>query len=334
MKYKYLGLISLILILCSCTNEDQIGVYEGFSELDTLIQDFENDLVPLEREVAELSAFTSYLLRNKHQFIKVADQGKYTTSESGIFYNPTPRFNESSVYISTRAADRRAAIEQVYATESLDSAFYHVVTNNDLVTQAYFNSKTQYSRLYPSYGVLSILEPDLDITSFNFYYLADGVRNPDRGAKWVEEIYIDPAGRGWVLSVIHPVYYEDALQGVMGLDITVDDLINQFLHRSNRDLVIVNADGMIVAGKTRAIESLDMPPLKNHTYSQTINSDNFQEQEFNLFKSKNREVRRMVAKFLLEKDNNYQLNINGSTHMVYCKKMTLLNWYLIDIDNL
>jgi hypothetical protein len=98
--------------------------------------------------------------------------------------------------------------------------------------------------------------------------------------------------------------------------------------------LIVNADGMIVAGKTRAIESLDMPPLKNHTYSQTINSDNFQEQEFNLFKSKNREVRRMVAKFLLEKDNNYQLNINGSTHMVYCKKMTLLNWYLIDIDNL
>jgi len=222
----------------------------------------------------------------------------------------------------------------VYATELLDSAFFKVVTNNDLVTQAYFNSKTQYSRLFPSYGVLSILEPNLDITAFNFYYLADGVRNPDRGPKWVEDVYIDPAGRGWVLSVIHPVYEEEALQGVVGLDITIDNIITQFLNRSNRDLVIVNAEGMIVAGKTKAIESLDMPPLKNHTYSQTINADNFQEQEFNLFKSKNREVRRMVAKFFLEKDNNFQLNVNGSTHQVYCKRMTILNWYLIDIKNL
>lgn len=334
MKYKYLALISMLLFLYGCSNGDSKGGYEGFSALDSLIQNFENDLVPLEKEVSDLSALATYLLQNKDRFIQAAEPSKYVTSESGIFYNPTPKYNESTVYISTKSSDRKSAIEQVYATELLDSAFYNVVTNNDLVTQAYFNSKTQYSRLYPSYGVLSILEPDLDITSFNFYYLADGVRNPDRGAKWVEEIYIDPAGRGWVLSVIHPVYYQDVLQGVMGLDITVDDLINQFLNRSDRDLVIVNAEGMIVAGKTRAIESLDMPPLKNHTYSQTINSDNFQEQEFNLFKSKNREVRRMIAKFLLEKDNNYELNLISTSHMVYCKRMTLLNWYLIEIDNL
>jgi len=331
MKYKYLVFIVFFISLQSCINNSN-SEYAGFSELDNLIQEFEQDLAPLEKEVSELSKLTSYLLQNN--LTPEADRSKFTTSESGVFYNPTPRYNESSVYISTRATDRNIAIEQVYATELLDSAFYKVVTNNELVTQVYFNSKTQYSRLYPSYGVLSILEPDLDITSFNFYYLADGVRNPDRGPKWVEEVYIDPAGRGWVLSVIHPVYHKDELQGVMGLDITVDNLINQFLNRSKRDLLIVNAEGMIVAGKTKAIESLDMPPLKNHTYSQTINSDNFQEQEFNLFKSKNREVRRMIGKFLLEKDNNYQLNINGSTHMVYCKRLNLLNWYLIDIADL
>jgi hypothetical protein len=334
MKYKYLVLIAFVLGFQACSNDEIKGDYAGLSELETLILEFENDLVPLEKEVTELSILTSYLIKNQHQFIPSADRAKFTTSESGIFYNHTPKINESSVYISTKAPDREAAIAQAYATELLDSAFYKVVTDNNIVTQAYFNSKTQYSRLYPSYGVLSILEPDLDITSFNFYSLADGVRNPDRGPKWVEDIYIDPAGRGWVMSVIHPVYVEEVLQGVVGIDITVDNILTQFLNRSNRDLVIVNAEGMIVAGKNRAIESLDMPPLKNHTYSQTINADNFQEQEFNLFKSKNREVRRMVAKFFLEKDNNFQLNVNGSTHQVYCKKMTILNWYLIDIKNL
>jgi len=334
MKCKYIIIIGFALGLMACSNEEINNELNGLSELETLILEFESTLVPLEKEVAELSLYTSYLIKNKNRFISTAYRSKFTTSESGIFYNPTPKLNESSVYISTKATDRQAAIELLYATEQLDSAFYKVVTENDLVTQVYFNSKTQYSRLYPSYDVLSILEPDLDITSFNFYYLADGVRNPDRGPRWVEDIYIDPAGRGWVMSVIHPVYSDEVLQGVMGLDITVDDIISQFLNRSDRDLVIVNAEGMIVAGKNRAIESLDMPPLRNHTYSQTINADNFPEQEFNLFKSKNKEVRRMMAKFSIDKDNSFKLNVNGSSHQVYCKKMTILNWYLIDIKNL
>jgi len=69
MKYKYLVLIALVLSFLSCSNEEIKGDYAGLSELDTLILEFENDLVPLEKEVTELSVLTSYLLKNKHRFI-------------------------------------------------------------------------------------------------------------------------------------------------------------------------------------------------------------------------------------------------------------------------
>ena len=333
MKYRFLSVISVLIYLVGCSNEKK-EVATDFKALDKLIVSFENELELLEKDIAKLASFTTYLLENQSNYIPLADKSKFMTSETGIFYNPAPRSFESSVYISTKAPDRQAAIDQLYGTELLDSVFYKVVSENDFVSQAYFNSKTQYSRLYPSYGVLSILEPDLDITSFNFYYLADGVRNPDKRAKWVEEIYIDPAGRGWVLSVIHPVYQDGKLQGVIGLDITVNDLSTRFLDLSANGLLILDGEGMIVAGKTNAIESLDMPPLKNHTYSQTINADNFQGEDFNLFHSKNREVRRMVSKFILEKESSFKLNINGTSHKVACKRMNVLNWYLIEIDNL
>jgi hypothetical protein len=164
--------------------------------------------------------------------------------------------------------------------------------------------------------------------------LADEVRNPDKGAKWLEEVYLDPAGRGWVLSVVHPVYYRNILQGVMGIDITVNDLVGNFLDKSDKNLLIVDGNGTIVAGKAKAIEALNMPPLKNHTYIQTINSDNFPVEDFNLFKSKSKEVRRMVSKFLLEKNNRFELALDGKNQKVFCKQINLVNWYLIDIDNL
>ncbi|KEO72472.1 cache domain-containing protein [Anditalea andensis] len=334
MIYKYFGVVFLLVCLYSCTNENINDGYSEFAELDTLIREFEMNLLPLETEIKELSDLSADLLRHQDNFINIVDHHKFQISEEGVFYNPNPLHHESSIYISTRTADMKAAINQVYATGPLDSAFSNLINNNPIITQAYFNSKAQFSRLYPNYDVLNILKPDLDVTAFNFYYLADGVRNPDRGPKWVEEIYLDPAGRGWVLSLIYPVYHEDVLEGVVGIDITVEDLISTFLDKSDKDLLIVNSDGMIVASKARAMETLDMPPINKYTYNKTIQADNFQTQEFNLFRSKNREVRRMVSKFLLEQDNKYILNVNGENHTVHCKKMTLMNWYLIALDKI
>ena len=64
----------------------------------------------------------------------------------------------------------------------------------------------------------------MDIPTFNFYYEADLAHNPERKVQWTD-VYLDPAGHGWMASAIAPVYNQaDFLEGVVGMDITVNTI--------------------------------------------------------------------------------------------------------------
>ena len=49
-----------------------------------------------------------------------------------------------------------------------------------------------------------------------------------RSAGWSGPmLYLDPAGHGWMMSAIAPVYRDDFLEGVVGIDITVSGILEQ-----------------------------------------------------------------------------------------------------------
>lgn len=332
MRWCFFAGVVLLLISSACKEEINGGNTEEFAELDSIINIMESKLSPLEKEINKLSAFTEKMFQNQEHFIQKADKQRYKISSKGVIYRDNIRPYESGVYVAANTPNREKAFSQLYYTEAMDSLLRRIQTKTPFISQVYFNTNLQMCRIYPSIDVLNVADANLDLTSFNFYYLADEVRNPERKSKWVEEVYIDPAGRGWILSLIHPVYYQEELKGVLGLDITVNDLVQRFLNIKNKKLVIVDASGTVVAGTSSAIETLNLPPLKNHTYIQTINSDSFRKEDFNLFKSKSKEVRRMISKFLLEKDNQFILQDEQIPHKVLCQQMNLLNWYVLQID--
>ncbi|GAB3648032.1 hypothetical protein GCM10028791_11120 [Echinicola sediminis] len=336
MRYSFFILISIFLSFSyGCKEEEQREVHaECFALLDSAVTSMEAEMRPLEDEVGKLAAFTENLFIYRDEFAHKASKEQYKQSQSGVIYREAEGEGESSVYVSFLTPDAKKAIHQVYYTEALDSAFAAIQCNIPLVCQVYFNTRLQMCRIYPPVDVLNVFEEDLDLTMFNFYYMADEVRNPERKSKWVEDIYVDPAGRGWILSLIHPVFYNQELEGVIGLDITVNDLIDRFLSYGDKRLVLIDGEGNVVAGTSEAIELLNLPPLRNHTYVQTINADNFRKEDYNLFKSKSKEVRQMVSKFLLEKDNMYILGGEQRSHeyTVLCRQMNLLNWYVLELE--
>lgn len=75
---------------------------------------------------------------------------------------------------------------------------------------------------------LSQYAHDINIPTFNFYYLADKIHNPQQKVVWTDA-YLDPAGLGWMISAIAPVYKGDFLEGVVGIDVTIDQLITNIL---------------------------------------------------------------------------------------------------------
>ena len=333
MKYSFLTLNILLIISFGCNTERRFDDNAQFELLDSIIKSLEVEILPLETEITDLAAFSSLLYAKEDSLISVAEKGKYTVDKNDWFYNPNLQNDESTVFVSLLAPNRSESVDEVYVTEPLDFKFKSIVEKYPMVAQVYYNTDRQLSRLYPPYDLVNTIDPDIDVTAFNFYYLGDEVHNPERAHVWVEEIYIDPAGRGWILSIIHPVYFNNEFKGVLGIDITLADLMRYFISKFDQSLVIIDKDGTIVAGSSKAIEALSMPPLRNHTYVQTILADNFRKEDFNLFKSKSKEVRQMASKFLLEKEGVFEFNLEGYTYNAYCRKMNMLSWYLINLQH-
>jgi hypothetical protein len=333
MKYSFFVFKLIFIISFGCNTESRFDDVVQFELLDSIIRTLEVELLPLEKEISKLATYSSLLYDKKDSLIFVAEKGKYIQDRHYWFYNPNLEKKESTVFISLMASNPEKAVEEVYLTEPLDSEFMSIVRKYPMVTQVYYNTGSQISRVYPPYDLVNTIDPDIDVKAFNFYYLGDEVHNPERNHVWVEEIYIDPAGRGWILSIIHPVYFNNEFKGVLGMDITLADLMQYFLAKFDESLVIIDKDGTIVAGSSNAIEALSMPPLKNHTYVQTILSDNFRKEDFNLFKSKSKEVRQMASKFLLEKEGSFEFNLEGYDYKAFCRKMNLLNWHLLNLQH-
>lgn len=331
MDFKKLFQLLFLLTVFSCSETKKEKTEDNSLELTSFVRLLEYDLDNLEREIIALGDTIQYLFRHRDSILINTDRSIYHF-ENGIANSlPDADINLSTLYISTLAPSKQEVMDLVYLTNPLDPIFKKIFEKYEVVAQVYLNSNRQMNRLYPPFEAIDALEPDLDIPTFNFYYEADEVHNPDRKATWVREIYIDPAGRGWVVSLIYPVYVEDELMMVLGFDITANDLIEIYLNNTNRNLVIIDATGTVVAGKSKGIEALSLPPLKNHTYTQTITSDSYRVEDFNLFRSKSISVRKIASRIILSEEKKLTMKDGEDSFRLNVRKVDNIGWYVLDL---
>jgi hypothetical protein len=187
------------------------------------------------------------------------------------------------------------------------------------------------SRIYPAFDAKNIVDPNLDVTQFNFFYEADLAHNPTKETVWIPEPYVDPAGKGWIFSLVHPVYDGEELSSVVGIDLSIGDAIDSYLDAVEGYFVLVNGNGDIIGGKSEAIELLGMPLLKNHVYRETIQMDNFRGADFNLSRSKNGEVRQMAKSILVDKNKHFDFVQDARMSRVLGHAFSQVDWYLLEI---
>lgn len=282
-------------------------------------------------ELDTIAHFYEYVLTKKDSLLKNPLPNPYRFEGPFSTNLPGQDSTLSSVIILNSTTNRKEAEKEVAFTNFLDSVFSEFKAKNKLAVQVYSNSALQVSRVYPAYDAKNIIDPNIDVTDFNFYYEADMDHNPAKGLVWIPEAYVDPAGKGWILSLIHPIYDQDKLFAVLGVDYTVSDLIAEYLEAEEGEFILVNSKGDIVAGKSEAIELLSMPPLKNHVYHETVQSDYFRVSDFNLFNSKSREVRKMAQGFLLEKKEHFEFQEEANLKQAICVPFVSIEWFLIEV---
>lgn len=323
-KLILLFIVILLITVTGCKNyENEINT------LSLLSDKINSDFLKIRNTTAELASFSADLYKNQKNYIQT-DMKNYTLLENGVYFKKNDD-GGSAVFVSGSVPVNKNIIDTVSFTEPMDAAFKKILNDNKSIVQAYYNDKNSYNRIYPYFDVLSQYQPGVIIPSFNFYYLADKEHNPGQSVIWVNEAYVDPAGRGWMISCIAPVYYQDSLEGVVGLDITIPRIAETYISEKDEYLMIVDNKGTIIHAYDYTINLLGFKQLVDHKYIETVKSDTFLLDEYNFFKSRAKEVRKMADVLLNTGATKYEFkNEKGSYHII-CLPIDEIGWYLLKI---
>lgn len=288
-----------------------------------------------EMQTANLAAKTRNCYQDLAGNARSSEPNQYRLESNGVLHRPEAIHSDlPAVFASGAVKVDEAVMLTVRGTEGIDSLLKRIPVENPAVVQAYFNSWQSYNRIYPPFDVLTQYPPGMDIPTYNFYYLANDRNNPGRSTVWVKDPYVDPAGRGWMVSCIAPVHAEGQLHGVCGLDITVESMVRSFdFDRTDHLRLLVSSDGTVVATGEILIGILRLPALKNHRYVDTVRSDTFRSADFNLLKSRSLAIRQMAETLIVKGQQTALLQLDDLRWRVSASPVAKLGWHLLEFES-
>ncbi|MDF3172116.1 ATP-binding protein [Pseudomonas sp. ER28] len=287
----------------------------------------------VESELSHISRLTSTYAALTQRTLKasqpVAPAGLAITP-SGVRYSPSDDGGAASFYSNTTPLEKQN-LQKVARLANLDPLMREIVQQNSLVASIYFNSWDSYNRIYPWFDTPAQYPHDMVIPDYNFYYLADIKHNPERKVAWTD-VYLDPAGQGWMLSAVAPVLRGDFLEGVVGLDITVGKLLERIQSLEvpwGGYAVIVSNEMNIMALPPAGEADLGLDELTTHSYDEAITSELFKPEDFNLLKRSGTEV---LAENVATRPNGViAMSLNGQPKLVAWATIPATKWHLLTI---
>ena len=245
-----------------------------------------------------------------HSYTK-SEKPQFDYAQNGMYYK-VDNNGGSSVVVSKNTPVDEALKKELINAEFLDSTFKTLIKHDENIVAVYFNSHKNYNRYYPflenSYNVFP---SDIDMQVYNFYYEADEKHNPNKNVV-ITDIYLDPAQKDWMLSVIVPIYNQNKLEGVTGIDITLKKFIDSFLNIElpfNGKSLVVNSSGKIVAMSKEVEKILDIKELEEYVYdsNEKINETINKSDKYNILEYKDKEVANNFKNIIIRvfKINNF-----------------------------
>ncbi|WP_088743194.1 ATP-binding protein [Cobetia sp. QF-1] len=171
---------------------------------------------------------------------------RHKRSKDGTLYAPDNDGGAGSYY-SSLVPSYLQDHDKVVRLATMDFLMDDMLDTRPELRQIWFSSYDGYFRVEPWNDTHTNFTPGVDLTSYGFYYLADDRNNPRRGAV-VTPAYQDPVGSGWLVSTLMPVHRGDFLEGVVGLDVTLDALVERLESADlpwGAYLVLVSGDGVL-----------------------------------------------------------------------------------------
>ena len=303
------------------------------------VKKIESQLDPVFTLSLILQAETDRFFSNPEQFSDLSEQADFIFADNDIYYKSINNGGSSLFYAASKPVGDRE-MKKAERTEALDPLYKNIYHANANIAAVYLNTFDSMSRYYPFIDDVYIkFNPMLNIPDFNFYYMADLEHNPDRGPIWTD-VYFDPAGLGWMISCIVPVYSNNFLEGVAGIDITIDKLLDTILTLDlpwNAQAFLCDSEGMIMAMSEELEILFGVNKLHGKDYSETVKENTTRTEVLNLLKSKLPNVAETFSSLLVHDKKVEDMVFNSNHFLVSQSTVSKTGWkflIIVDRDNI
>lgn len=262
------------------------------------------------------------LALNDTNYVPDVEDRNRLNLKNGVYYTTKNRKDDgAAVFYSGYMPIKEAEKQKVNRLLAMQPLMKNIIQTEPMAASIYFNTFDSLNIIYPYFDVLEQYPSYMNIPDFNFYYEADLQHNPSKSVKWTDA-YLDPAGHGWMASAIAPVYNGNFLEGVVGIDITIDTITKEVLDLKipwNGYGVLIGKDGTILALPSKGEATWNLEELKNHSYSEAVYTNTFKPDKFNIYK---REDLSTLGNHIKDKNN-------GLTTITMGNKDQLVSWSTI-----
>ncbi len=294
----------------------------------------ENKFLQIEKLATLLQNHQQNFFENPQNY-SFANSIKFDKAENGMFYK---LYNNggSSVVVSKNTLITPSVKKKLHDTEGFDVLFKSIVDNNDSIVAAYFNSHDDINRYYPFIpNSFNAFPMDIKMENYNFYYEANLEHNPEKKAVWTD-VYLDPAGQGWMLSSIVPIYNKDFLEGVTGLDVTINKFIRNILSIKipyEGSSFVLGRDGKIVAMPKNVQEILHIKDIEAYTYGENekIKTTIKKSDSFTILNHHDETIARNFENIINGKSYKHDIVVAGKEYLLFSKKIERTSWFIISL---
>ncbi len=261
-------------------------------------------------QVSSLTQLYRNLTAQALQGVAPGQVPELALSDEGVRYSPSDDGGAAVFYSNATAPERH---------------------DLQMVASLYFNSWDSFNHIYPWFFTLDQYPADMDIPKYNFYYLADAKHNPSRGVVWTD-VYLDPAGHGWMMSATAPVYRGDFLEGVVGIDITVSGILEQIGQVQvpwGGYAMLVSDDLSIMALPEPGEADFGLAELTEHSYLDAIRREVFKPEDFQL--DRRPETAELAAAISGASSGVQQVMLGGRPQLVAWTTVAQTGWHLLAV---
>ncbi len=333
--------LALVLLYFWINNHNQTKAiatleYESVGHLQEIVNDQSQTLKE------QLTAVQSLALVVQHEttrFFTTPDldlppsvpKPEFPIADNGIYYQ-TNNTGGGSLYYSALTPIGQAQQAKAARSAVLDPIYKAIHAANKNIVAIYLNTHDSMNRYYPFIAqTYAQYLPKLNIPDFNFYYLADADHNPGRGPVWTET-YLDPAGQGWMMSCIVPIYRGNFLEGVAGIDITIQKFLDNILNLElpwGAEAFLVDGKGTIMAMPAGVERLLGLSELREFVYQSRVGQNTYKPEEFNLLKVEQDGVAQTVAKILARTQAVTDLQVGEARMLLAMATEPVTGWKLM-----